>query len=108
MSAVTATTARAYESERRRLIRQRAVAASVLGLVFVPLFGIVDYFMYRPYFAVLMGTRALSGLVSGLILMLLYSRFGRRHPSELAVVLLLQVGLTIGGIPVYVSGADTA
>jgi signal transduction histidine kinase len=96
-----------YEAERRRLMRQRAVIASVLGLVLVPLFGIVDCFMYRPYVVPLVGTRLLSGLLSAVILFLLRGSLGRRHPSGLAIALSVEVGMAIAVVPVAVTGSDT-
>ena len=50
MRHVTTTTSRAYDVERRRLMRQRTIVASLLGIVLVPLFGVVDYFLNRPDF----------------------------------------------------------
>jgi signal transduction histidine kinase len=104
---VTIATTRAYEAERRRLTRHRAIAASILGTVLVLLFGIVDYFMFRPHFPALMGTRVISSLTSAMILVLLRRPFGRRHPFALAIALALEVGLAIAGIPVWLTGANT-
>ncbi|HVO22217.1 MAG TPA: ATP-binding protein [Candidatus Margulisiibacteriota bacterium] len=101
------TIARAYDAERRRLTRQRTVVASVLGLVLVPLFGTVDYFLYRPHVFPLVGARVLSCMVSAAIFMLLRRPLGRRYPSALAIALGLEVGLAIAVVPVAVTGADT-
>jgi signal transduction histidine kinase len=101
------TIARAYEAERRRLTRQRAVVASVLGMVLVPLFGTVDYFMYRPHVVTLVGVRVLSGMVSGALLILLRRRLGRQCPSLLAAALGFEVGVAIAVVPVAVTGSDT-
>ena len=107
MERVSTTTTKPYEAERRRLMRQRAVVASTLGLVLVPLFGIVDYFLYRPYLGPLIGVRVVSGMLSGLILLLLRRPFGRRYPSVLAIGVSLEVGLAIAVVPVAVTGSDT-
>ena len=103
----SATSARAYEAERRRLTRQRAVVASILGMVLVPLFGTVDYFLYRPYVVPLVGVRVLSGIASGALLILLGRPLGRRYPSGLAIVLGLEVGVAIAVVPLAVTGSDT-
>ena len=95
---MTSTATNTYEAERRRLTRHRAIAASILGAVLVVLFGSVDYFMFRPYFAPLMGARVLSGLISVVILALLRRPFGRRHPFALATLLAVEVGLAIAGM----------
>jgi len=87
-------------------MRHRVIAASLLALVLVPLFGIVDYFMYRPNFPTLVGARILSCIASTLILLCGRRSLGRRHPSELAVALGLQVGLTIACVPVFVTGPN--
>src|SRR5574340_356696 len=105
--AQTATVRRMYEAERRQLIRQRAVVASILGAVLVPLFGIVDYFMYRQHFATLMTVRLFSCLASGIILLLLRWPFGRRNASALAVAVIIETGLAIAGVPVAVTGSNT-
>ena len=76
-------------------------------MVLVPLFGTVDLFMFRPYFATLMGVRVVSCLLSALILLLLRRPLGRRYPSWLAIILGLEIGLAIAGVPVFVTGADT-
>ena len=89
------------------MTRQRAVVASALGMVLVPLFGTVDYIMYRPYVVSLVGVRVLSCIVSGAILILLGRSLGRRYPSGLAIVLGLEVGVAIAVVPVAVTGADT-
>jgi signal transduction histidine kinase len=107
MSRDTTRNARAYEAERRRLLRQRAVIASILGSVLVPLFGVSDYLLYRPDVVPLVGVRILSCIVSGGILLLLRGSFGRRHASGLAIALSLQIGLAIAVVPVAVTGADT-
>jgi len=104
---MTATSRRAYETERRRLIRQRAMLAGVLAIVLVPLFGITDYFEYRNDFVTLASIRIASGCLSGIILVLLRRPLGRRYPSQLALVLGLEVGLAIAVLPVAVTGADT-
>lgn len=101
-------TTKAYEVERRQLLRWRAGVAAVLGMVLVPLFGITDYFHYRSLFAPLMSVRLASCAISAAVLLLLRGRLGIRRPSWLAVILILQCGLTIAGIPVYFTGtADT-
>ena len=95
---------KSYEVERRQLLRRRASVAAVLGMGLVPLFGLADYIQYRPYFAPLMTVRLASCAASTAVLLLLRSRLGRRRPSLLAVILTLQCGLTIVGIPVYLTG----
>jgi len=107
MNSAAPGTTRAYEAERRRLIRQRAMVASILGIVLVPLFGVSDYFLYRADFVTLVATRLFSCIVSCVVFVLLRRPFGRRHPSELAIVLSLEVGLAIAAIPVAVTGSDT-
>jgi signal transduction histidine kinase len=107
MKWMTATSTRTYEAERRRLIRQRAMLAGILAIVLVPLFGITDYFEYRSDFVTLVSIRIASGCVSGIIFLLLRRPLGRRYPSELALVLGLEVGLAIAVLPVAVTGADT-
>ena len=89
------------------MIHQRAVVASILGIVLVPLFGVSDYFLYRADFVSLVGARFFSCIVSCYILLLLRRPFGRRYPSELAIVLCLEVGLAIAAVPVAVTGSDT-
>ena len=89
------------------MIRQRAVVASLLGIVLVPLFGVSDYFLYHAAFVTLVAARFFSCIVSCVVLLLLRRPFGRRHPSELAIVLSVEVGLAIAAIPVAVTGSDT-
>ena len=107
MRHVTTTTSRAYDVERRRLMRQRTIVASLLGIVLVPLFGVVDYFLNRPDFVALVSARLVSGILSGTILLLLRRPLGRRYPSALAIALSLEVGVAIAVVPVAVTGSDT-
>lgn len=104
---VSTRTTRAYEAERRRLIRQRAAVASILAMALVPLFGVSDYLEYRADVVTLVGVRVVSACLSGVILLLLRGSLGRRYPSELALVLGLEVGLAIAVVPVAITGADT-
>jgi len=104
---MTSAVARAYEAERRRVFYRRTIVASVLGMVLVPLFGVTDYFRYRPYFWILVTPRLLSGVASLFILLILRYPLGRRHAAALAAVLSLEVGLAIASVPVAITGADT-
>ncbi|MGH3054863.1 MAG: hypothetical protein ACRDL7_07780, partial [Gaiellaceae bacterium] len=81
--------------------------ASVLAMVLVPLFGLVDYFLYRADVVTLVSARLLSGVSSAVILVLLRGPFGRRHPAGLATALCLEVGAAIAVVPVVVTGSDT-
>lgn len=89
------------------MLRRRTTVAAILAMVLVPLFGTVDYFMYRPHFASLMGVRLVSCLISGATLLLLRRRLSTRSTSWLAIGLTLQCGLAIAGIPVYLTGTET-
>jgi signal transduction histidine kinase len=100
-------TTRAFEAERRRLFHRRMLVASLLALVLVLLFGGVDYFTDRPHFATLFAARLLSAVASAVIFLLLHRPIGRRHPSQLATALILEVGLAIAVIPMAVTGANT-
>lgn len=84
------------------------VTASILAIMLIPVFGVADYFMYRPHFAILFGTRLVSLAMSGAILGLLQGRFGRRHPGWLGMALGVEAGLAIAVIPVYLTGVDTS
>jgi signal transduction histidine kinase len=103
----TPTNSIVYDAERRRLIRRRAIVASMLGMVLVPLFSVVDYLLYRPNFVALMSARVVSGILSGGILLLLRRPFGSRYPSALAIALCVEVGVAIAVVPVAVTGSDT-
>ena len=95
---------RAYEAERRRLLRRRVAVGCIVAVVLVPLFGIVDYFMYRDRLALLMSARLLSAVLSGIVLLLIRSRIGKHRPSWLAFALIVQSGLAVGIVPVYLTG----
>ncbi len=95
---------RAYEAERRRLLRRRVAVGGAVAVVVVPLFGIVDYIIYRDQFAPLMSARLLSALLSGIVLLLIRGRIGKHRPSWLAFALIVQCGLAIGVVPAYVTG----
>jgi signal transduction histidine kinase len=101
------TTLKAYEAERRRFLRHRAVSASLIALILIPLFGIVDYFAYPPHFRSLMTARLASGLMSLGLCLILRSRRGLHNASWLSVALVLETGLAICAIPVLITGTDT-
>lgn len=99
---------KAYKVERRRRMQRRTLAAILLALGLVPLFGAVDYFMYPEHFAVLFAVRLTSvGLSAGLLFALLGTRRGRRNASWIAALLVLQAGAAVGIIPVYLTGTNT-
>jgi signal transduction histidine kinase len=107
MGAAATISARRYEAERRRLFHRRMVIGSLVAMVLIPLFGIADYFTYRPYFAVLFGARLVSLVISAAIFGLLRYRFGRHDPLWLGIALTVEAGLAIAGVPVYVTGIAT-
>ncbi|MBI3786413.1 MAG: HAMP domain-containing histidine kinase [Deltaproteobacteria bacterium] len=101
------TSSNAYEAERLELMRRRGAVAASLATVLVPLFGIADYVNYRAHFAPLMTVRAISGVVGAMLFLLIRRQRGDRRLPWLAILLTLQCGIAIAGVPVYITGIQT-
>lgn len=100
-------TTKPYEAERRRLLRRRTLSACIIASILVPLFGVVDYFMYRADFATLMGARLVSSIFAFGLWLLARTRFGRHQPAWIAMVMVIQAGFAITGVPILVTGTNT-
>jgi signal transduction histidine kinase len=84
------------------------VAACILALVLVPLFGAVDYLMYPSHFGTLMTVRGVSAAAAALLLYLLTrTRGGRHHPAWIGAALVVQAEVAIAAFPVYLTGIET-
>lgn len=97
----------AYATERQELMQRRTAVAAAMAIVLVPLFGAVDFFMYRPHFTALMTGRVVSAMTSALILALVREPEGAQRSWWLALILTLQCGLAIAVIPIYLTGTRT-
>ncbi len=100
-------TTKAYEAERRQLLRARTRSACVLATVFVPLFATADYYMFKAHFAVLLAARIFATLVGAGALVLLRTRIGRHSPGLIGGVVVLAAGFAVGGVSVLVTGTNT-
>jgi len=82
------------DANRKRRIRESKIGASV-GLVLVPMGGILDYFVYPHVFFEFLSWRLLCALAIWLILLLHYTKRGQLHIELLTFGWLITVQIMI-------------
>jgi len=96
-----------YESESRALARQSVQVACVLAIVLVPAYALLDVAVFPREAGMFLRMRAACALFAGLILAVLQTSFGARHPRALGVVITVAVGLMIDVMTVF-TGRDAS
>jgi signal transduction histidine kinase len=96
-----------FDEERRRLIRRRTVLACILTLSIAPLYAVADAFVYPERFYTLVVGRLLCVLLTGSVLIVLRYPVGERHPDWLGLLLGLEIGFMVSGMPVLLLGYAT-
>src|SRR5262245_29347471 len=76
----------AFRDHIRGLCSERVVVLYYLGIVLLPLFGILDYFIAPPLFHSFLILRLFAAVILLAILLVAYPTIGKRHPTVLGVV----------------------
>jgi PAS domain S-box-containing protein len=85
----------AYEQETRNLFQQRAFIFLWLGIVFFPLFSLLDSFAAREYFLLFLGYRLSFAFILLLFLLIL-----RRTNGHLLTLSLILTAYLLGGLTI--------
>ncbi|MCK5544373.1 MAG: HD domain-containing protein [Desulfobulbaceae bacterium] len=96
-----------FLSETNELFHRRVAATLWIGIVLVPLFSVLDFFVVRHYFTVFLGYRLVCSFLFFGLLFFLYRDFGRRHPFSIALIAYVLAGATISLMVVRMGGYDS-
>jgi response regulator RpfG family c-di-GMP phosphodiesterase/signal transduction histidine kinase len=92
-----------FESEAREKATRDTGTAALVGSIFFPIFGVLDYFMFPSILFTLIIIRLFFVVFSMLILWITKSAFGKAHPFPFAIAEYLAGGLSIV-LMVHISG----
>src|SRR2546426_8174680 len=84
-----------YEAETRALCRQGAETACLLAIPLVPLFGLLDWAVFPEHVHLFLALRLGCVGIVLLILRLLRTPFGHRHPLGLGVLVTTACGFMV-------------
>lgn len=96
-----------FEEETAELYYQRVLAILLIGIVLVPLFSFLDFFVVRRYFLEFLAYRlTCSGLLC-VFLWLYYSRWGKVFARPISIIASLIAAFTITLMCVKMGGYDS-
>lgn len=77
----------AFEEYDRKVILNNVVIGCLLGIVLMPLGGVLDYYMYRPQAVFFLKLRLLCSLLIALFWGFMTTPLGQRHPRKFGILL---------------------
>ncbi|HZP41142.1 MAG TPA: HAMP domain-containing sensor histidine kinase [Candidatus Binatia bacterium] len=101
------TRAATYEAERRAEWQQAAKLGCIVSLVFVPLFSVLGAVVGLTREPLFLEVRLLSMLATLIVLKLLSTDLGRRHPRALTLVQAANLGLLVDVVTVLTGGGTS-
>lgn len=93
-----------YNNENKRLCNYRVKVACCLGIIFVPLFGLLDRFTIPSHFLFFMKMRLAVSFILAIILLLHFTKIGARYPEILGILIFASVGIMIAHMTRYLGG----
>ena len=84
-----------FKEETRELFHQRLFPVILVGMVLFPLFSFLDYFITREFFLAFLVLRITCAAGFIVLLLIFYSRFGKRHPFTLGLIAYVMAGITM-------------
>ncbi|RLB04592.1 MAG: hypothetical protein DRG83_04545 [Deltaproteobacteria bacterium] len=96
-----------YEKERQAKMRQAVSIGSIIGCLLVPLFGILDYLVARPFLNTLLAIRFVCSLGLFIIYFLNRSKLGEKYSSYFAIYGVASVGIAIALMTYFLGGPES-
>lgn len=93
-----------YNKENRELCNNRVKIACCLGIILVPLFGFLDKFIAPSLFPFFMKMRLGVSFFVAAILLLCFTKIGRKYPGILGILFFSSVGIIIACMTRYLGG----
>ncbi len=96
-----------YEEERQKKMRQAVTIGCIIGCIFIPMFGILDYLVARPVLNTLLTIRFLCSFGLFVLFFLNKSRLGEKYPSYFAIYGVASVGISIALMTYFLGGPES-
>ena len=74
-----------YDKENKKLCNRHVKVACYLGIIFVPLFGILDMFISPSYSVFFIKMRLAISFIIAIILASLFTKIGKKYPEILGI-----------------------
>lgn len=96
-----------YEKEKRYISLERLRIACWLGMILFPIFGLIDYFYVKENFIHVIAIRFYITYFSITILVLTYTKFGKKYSVFLNAISYITVGICFSAIVQHLGGYES-